>query len=114
MNGDHFHTESLEVFERELAAAGFEPVTADGLSVWRGPIHQSFSGLTSAAAMDVVVRPGWPFQSPALIVEGIDSNHATPGGFVCLWQDGDPSCDWITVRGLFSRIEEWCENAKRG
>ena len=114
MNGDHFHIESLEVFERELAVAGFEPVTVDGFSVWRGPIHQSFSELTSATTMDVVARPGWPFQSPALIVEGLDSNHATPGGFVCLWQDGDPSCDWVTVGGFFARIGEWCENAKRG
>ena len=114
MNGDHFHTDSLEVFESELAAAGFEPVTVDGSSVWRGPIHQSFSGLTSATTMDVVVRPGWPFQSPALIVDGLDSNHATPGGFVCLWQDGDSSRDWVTVGGFLSRIGEWCENAKWG
>ncbi len=114
MNGDHFHTDSLEVFERELAAASFEPVTVGGFSVWRGPIHQSFSGLTSVTTMDVVVRPGWPFQSPALIVDGLDSNHATPGGFVCLWQDGDSSCDWLTVGGFFSRIGEWCENAKWG
>ena len=114
MTGDHFHTVSLEAFENELAERGFEPVAAARLSVWRGPIHEAFSGLTNATTMDVVIRPGWPFQSPALLVEGIDSNHSTPDGFVCLWQDGDPSCDWETVEGLFSRAEEWCENAKRG
>ncbi len=114
MTGDHFDTESLEAFEHGLAANGFEPIDVAGLSRWRGPIHQAFSGLTDAATMDVVIRPGWPFQSPALFVEGLDTNHATTGGFVCLWQDWDPSCDWATIEGFFSRIDEWCEKAKRG
>ena len=113
MTGDHFDTESLEAFEHGLAAAGFEPVTVAGLSGWRGPIHQGFSGLTDATTMDVVVRPGWPFQSPALLVEGLDTNHSTPAGFVCLWQDGDPSGDWITVETFFARVDEWCESARR-
>ena len=114
MTGDHFHTESLEAFERDLAEAGFESVTMGGLVVWRGPIRQSFSGLTDATTMDVVIRPGWPFRSPALFADGLDTNHSTPEGFVCLWQDGDPSCDWITVEGFFARVDEWCENAKLG
>ena len=114
MTSDHFHTESLEAFENELAACGFEPAFDAGPTVWRGPIHEAFSGLTVASTMDVVIRPGWPFQSPALVVEGLDTNHSTPGGFVCLWQDGDSSCDWVTVTGFFSRIREWCENAKLG
>ena len=114
MTGDHFYTESLEAFERELATCGFEPVDVVGPKVWRGPIHKAFSGLTMATTMDVVIRLGWPFQSPALVVEGLDTNHSTPGGFVCLWQDGDPGCDWVNIEGLFSRVDEWCENAKRG
>lgn len=114
MTGDHFHFESLEAFGRGLAAAGFEPVAIAGLTAWRGPIRQSFSGLTDATTMDVVIRPGWPFQSPALFADGLDTNHSTPEGFVCLWQDGDPSCDWITVEGFFARVDEWCENSKRG
>ena len=113
MTGDHFHTESLEAFEHDLAAVGFEPVTIVGLAGWRGPIRQAFSGLTDAITMDVVIRPGWPFQSPALLADGLDTNHSTRGGFVCLWQDGDPSRDWITVEGFFARVDEWCENAKR-
>ena len=114
MTGDHFHIESLEAFEHDLAAVGFEPVTIAGLAGWRGPIRQSFSGLTDAITMDVVIRPGWPFQSPVLLADGLDTNHSTREGFVCLWQDGDPSCDWITVEGLFARVDEWCENARRG
>ena len=113
MTGDHFDTESLEVFEHGLAAAGFEPVAVARLSGWRGPIHQGFAGLTDATTMDVVVRPGWPFQSPALLVEGLDTNHSTPGGFVCLWQDGDPIGNWITIEKFFARVDEWCEHARR-
>ena len=114
MTADHFYTESLETFQHDLAAAGFEPVAVRGLSGWRGPIHGAFAGLTDATTMDVVIRPGWPFQSPALLVDGLDTNHSTPDGFVCLWQDGDPSRDWETVEGLLARADEWCENAKSG
>ena len=113
MTGDHFDAESLGVFEGDLAATGFEPVAVSGYSGWRGPIHPAFSGLTDATTMDVVIRPGWPFQSPALLVDGLDTNHSTPDGFVCLWQDGDPSRDWETVERFFARVDEWCENAKR-
>ena len=114
MTGDHFDTESLGVFEHDLVAAGFEPVAVSGYSGWRGPIHQAFSRLTDATTMDVVIRPGWPFQSPALLVDGLDTNHSTPDGFVCLWQDGDPSRDWETIERFFARVDEWCENANRG
>lgn len=102
------------MFGDDLAAAGFEPVAVSGYSGWRGPIHPAFSGLTDATTMDVVIRPGWPFQSPALLVDGLDTNHSTPDGFVCLWQDDDPSRDWETVERFFARVDEWCENAKRG
>ena len=113
MTGDHFDTESLEAFEGDLAAVGFDPVAVSGFSGWRGPIRPAFEGLTQATSMDVVIRPGWPFQSPALLVDGLDTNHSTPDGFVCLWQDGDPSRDWETVERFFARVDEWCENAKR-
>ena len=114
MTDDHFHTESIEAFERDLAEAGFESVTIAGLAGWRGPIRQSFSGLTDTTTMDVVIRPGWPFRSPALFADGLDTNHSTPEGFVCLWQDGDPNGNWITVEEFFARVDEWCENARRG
>ncbi len=114
MTADHFYTESLETFEHGLMAAGFEPVAASELPLWRGPIRLAFEGLTQATTMDIVIRPGWPFQSPALLVEGLDTNHSTPGGFVCLWQDGDPSGDWETLEGFFARADEWCKNARCG
>ena len=114
MTDDHFHLESLEAFERYLEDAGFSPVGAAGQSRWRGPTHKAFANLTSATTMDLVIRAGWPFQPPVLFVEGLDTNHSTLEGFVCLWQDGDPSRQWETGEGFFARIEEWCANAERG
>ena len=114
MTDDHFHMESLEAFERDLTAAGFTPVSAVNQSRWCGPIHEAFAPLTAAATMDIVIGAGWPFRPPALFVDGLDTNHSTLDGFVCMWQDGDPSREWETVEGFFSRIEEWCENAEHG
>ena len=114
MTDDHFHLESLEAFERDLAEAGFRPVEAANQARWRGPIHKAFASLTTATTMDILIGAGWPFRSPALFVDGLDTNHSTLGGFVCLWQDGDPSREWETGEGFFSRIEEWCENAEHG
>ena len=114
MTDDHFHVESLEEFISDLAAAGFEPVAISGAPRWRGPAHPAFGALTEATTMDVVIRPGWPFRPPVLLVDGLDTNHLTLDGFVCMWRDGDPSLEWTTVAGFFSRIERWCENAERG
>ena len=114
MTDEHFHIESLEEFISDLAAAGFEPVATSGAPRWRGPAHPAFGALTEATTMDVVIRPGWPFQPSVLLVDGLDTNHLTLDGFVCMWRDGDPSLEWTTVAGFFSRIERWCENAKRG
>ena len=114
MTDDHFHLESLEAFERYLKEAGFRPVEAANQSRWRGPTHKAFASLTTATTMDIVIGPGWPFRPPALFVDGLDTNHSTLGGFVCLWQDGDPSREWETGEVFFSRIEEWCENAEQG
>ena len=113
MTDDHFHTESLEEFKGELAELGFQSVVVDRMPRLSGAIHQAFSPLTTATTMDIVIRPGWPFQSPALFVDGLDTNHLTLDGFVCMWRDGDPSLEWTTVAGFFSRIEKWCENAER-
>ena len=114
MSRTHFHVESLERFLEELAAAGFHPAPDSGRTRWTGKIHPAFSGLTAATTMDVVIVPGWPFQPPAVLVQGLNTNHSTLGGLVCMWQDGDFSRQWTTVEGLSSRIEEWCENAKGG
>ena len=114
MTDYHFHTESLESFRGELAERGFQSVIVAGIPRLRGPIHRAFAPLTAATTMDIVIRPGWPFQSPALLVDGLDTNHSTPDGFVCMWRDEDPSLEWTTVEGFFSRIEEWCEKAEHG
>ena len=114
MTDDHFHIESLDAFERGLTAADFTPVSAVNQSRWRGPIHEAFAPLTAATTMDIVIVEGWPFRPPALFVDGLDTNHSMLGGFVCMWQDGDPSREWETVEGFFSRIEEWCVSAKHG
>ena len=114
MTQAHFHVESLERFLDELTAASFQLAPDSGRTQWTGKIHPAFSGLTTATTMDVVIVPGWPFQPPAVLVQGLNTNHSTPGGLVCMWQDGDFSRQWTTLEGLYSRIEEWCENAKGG
>ena len=114
MTDDHFHPESLEEFKGQLTAEGFEPVVPSDVVRWRGPIHSAFSSLSEATTMSIVIRAGWPFQPPVLLVEGLDTNHSTLGGYVCMWRDGDPSLEWTTVTGFSSRIEAWCEKARNG
>ena len=80
MSDDHFHLDSLNEFTEELEAEGFEPVADSKPPRWRGRIHPAFASLTDAATMDVVVRPGWPFQSPAVLVEGLSTSHSTSRG----------------------------------
>ena len=103
---DHFHHVSLDEFTSELNARGFRKVRGERYEVWRGAIHPAFAKLTDADEMSIAIRPGWPFQSPALLVDGLNTNHSTLGGFVCMWQDRDDSLEWTTVDGLFARIEE--------
>ena len=115
MTNDHFHTDSLDEFERDLAAADFTSLEAvDRSRRWRGPIHKAFARLTEAKTMDIEIRAGWPFRPPVLFLDGLDTSHSTLDGFVCLWRDGDPSRQWETIGGFFSRIAEWCANAERG
>ena len=106
--------ESLAGFFEDLTASGFSPVDGSDSRIWRGPIHPAFKELTDAATMDIAIMLGWSFQPPALVVQGLNTNHSTLGGFVCLWQNGGFSQEWTTVDGLFSRVEEWCENANLG
>ena len=82
--------------------------------MWRGPIHPAFSGLTDAGTMEIVFDPRWPYRPPRVFVQGLDTNHSTLDGFVCLWRDGDLSGEWETVDGLFNRVEDWCRRAKSG
>ena len=114
ISDSHFHLESLEAFTQELSDAGFSPVPGSHSQKWTGDIHPAFAPLTDATTMDVVIMSGWPYRPPVLLVQGLDSNHLTLDGFVCLWTDEDASLEWTTVEGLYSRIEEWCGNALRG
>ena len=115
MTNSYFHLQSLDEFRAGLSQAGFEPVDGSSESPrWRGRIHPAFDTLTNATMMDIVIMSGWPFQPPAVFVEGLNTNHSTRSGLVCMWQDGELSEEWITISGLFSRIEKWCANAKQG
>ena len=105
---------SLEGFRADLVASGFEPVPSTERRVWRGPIHAAFDGLTDTRSMEIVFDPGWPYRPPRVFVQGLDTNHSTLDGFVCLWQDGDLSGEWETVDGLFRRVEDWCRRANSG
>ena len=82
--------------------------------MWRGPIHPAFDGLTDSRSMEILFDPGWPYRPPRVFVQGLDTNHSTLDGFVCLWRDGDIGGEWETVDGLFSRVEDWCRRAKGG
>ena len=114
MEQESFDIASLEGFRADLVASGFEPITGTERRVWRGPIHPGFDGLTVSRTMEIVFDPGWPYRPPRVFVQGLDTNHSTLDGFVCLWRDGELSGEWETVDGLFSRIEDWCRRAKGG
>ena len=107
-----FDPASLEWFLADLVAAGFEPVHGTDRRLWRGPTHPAFDGLTEVHTMDIALLDGWPHVPPSVLVQGLHTNHYTLDGFVCLWREGEPSREWETVNGLFSRIEGWCEKAK--
>ena len=109
---ESFDSASLEDFWTALLERGFEPQAGSARSRWRGPISPAFHDLTDAQTMDIVFNPGWPYQPPAVLVDGLDTSHYMLNGFVCLWRDGDASLQWITVEGLFERIKEWCAKAR--
>ena len=114
MEQESFDIASLEGFRADLVASGFEPVPGTERRMWRGPIHPAFDGLTDTRTMEIVFDPGWPYRPPRVFVDGLNTNHSTLDGFVCLWRDGDLSGEWETVNGLFSRIKDWCRRAKNG
>ena len=114
MEQESFDIASLEGFRADLVASGFEPVPGTERRMWRGPIHPAFGGLTDTRTMEIVFDPGWPYRPPRLFVQGLDTNHSTLDGFVCLWRDGELSAEWETVDGLFSRVEDWCRRARSG
>lgn len=113
LSDDYFDVDLLNEFADALKFKGFIALPDGELATWQGPIHPSFGSLTDAETMIIYMTPGWSFVPPRVFVEGLHTNHVTPGGFVCLWREGDDSFAWQTVDQLFSRIEEWCCNAKK-
>ena len=109
-----FDPKSKARFIAELEDAGFTGIPNSEVLILRGRIHSAFESLTNAGTMDIRIGSGWPFQPPVVIVDGLNSNHSTPWGMVCMWQQDEASRDWTTAEGLFARIEEWCENEKNG
>jgi molybdopterin/thiamine biosynthesis adenylyltransferase len=109
-----FDRASLETFIADLIAHGFEPIPNSDRQLWRSPIHPALAPLTSAPTMVLALVDGWPYMPPALLVDGIQASHATPGGLVCLWRDDDASGRWTTVEGIFKRIEEWRHDEQHG
>lgn len=114
MNEDYFHIESLDKFTADLETAGFASIAGYRYPAWRGAIDPAFAGLTDATHMDIVIIPGWPYRPPVLFVQGLNTNHTTADGFVCMWQDEDNSLEWTTVAGFLGRVPEWCEHARQG
>lgn len=113
MSTEHFDPESRNRFITELEEDGFEQIP-DRPDTWRGNIHPAFAGLTKATRMEIIIRPGWPYHFPLLFVEGVNTSHSTLEGFICLWRDGDASLVWQTLKGFYTRIEEWCQQAEQG
>ena len=99
MTADCFNLASLEAFTTQLVAAGFEPIEDYGRKYWTGAIYPAFAPLTDATTMDIHIAPGWPFRPPALFVAGLNTNHSTLDGLVCMWREGDTSLRWLTVEG---------------
>ena len=114
MEQESFDIASLEGFQADLVASGFEPVPSTERRMWRGPIHPAFDGLTDTRTMEIVFDAGWPYRPPRVFVQGLKTNHSTLDGFVCLWREGDAILEWETVDGLFRRIEDWCKRANNG
>jgi len=61
--------------------------------------------------MTILLRDGWPYQPPSVLVAGLRSWHANSGS-LCLWQDGDDTRGWTTLGGIHQRIRRWVKDAQ--
>lgn len=75
--------------------------------MWQGPIAPALALLTKATTMRLEFIDGWPYAQPRLLVDGIPGDHTNSLGEVCLWPRGDRSRGWLTLQGLYQRIDEW-------
>jgi molybdopterin/thiamine biosynthesis adenylyltransferase/proteasome lid subunit RPN8/RPN11 len=103
--------EALAAFLDEVEAGGFTSSDAARTS-WSGPVPPSLAAFTAATSMRIVVRDGWPYVQPSVLVSGINWWHAAGGP--CLWQEGDNSKRWVTLEGILRRIDEWAAKAADG
>ena len=100
--------QSLESFQRELLEAGFRG--SEGGRRWIGPTFERLREFTDAQTITIGIRDGWPYIQPDLTVEGLPPlEHVNERNVVCLWQTGDPSRQWETLRGWEDRIALWCD-----
>ncbi len=111
---DAFDQASLESFRSQLVAAGFEPDPGTALRSWTGPAHPALASLSDARRMSIVIRDGWPVVFPYLFADGLNTNHLTSDGYVCLWHEGEGSREWITLDGIYDRLSDWCDAAQNG
>lgn len=102
--------ELLDQFLRELEAGGFTPAS-EQRNAWVGPLALELADHTSATEMTVLLRDGWPYQPPNVLVGGLRSWHANSGS-LCLWQEGDDSRGWTTLEGIYGRIRRWVNDAQ--
>jgi hypothetical protein len=102
----------LRSFVEEIETNGFKRV---GAREWQGPTPRSLleGGHTTAEKMTIIVRPAWPYLPPLLHVPGIGAWHADQEK-LCIWQADDNSQRWVTLQGLYERIDEWAEHAAYG
>lgn len=64
--------------------------------------------------MRLEFEDGWPFRHPRIFVEGMTTEHVNARGEVCLWQEGDPSRQWMTLDGFERRAADWVAEAEQG
>src|SRR5438105_15586863 len=64
--------------------------------------------------MTLRFEDGWPFRNPRIFVAGMTTDHVNARGEVCLWQEGDPSRQWVTLQSFKERVADWAAAAKQG
>ena len=64
--------------------------------------------------MRIVIPDGWPFASPKIFVDGINSEHVNAPGEVCLWMTTDEEYGWRDLAGIRDRAEHWVAEQKKG
>jgi hypothetical protein len=97
---------ALDQFIVDLVGAGFD--TNDGRR-WLGPLDSSLVGLTAATTMTVVIRDGWPFLQPQVLVDGLRPSVHLCGNLLCLWEVGDDSLAWLRLDDVRKRIAQWAD-----